>query len=111
MVPASHDGDGDGSGARPRATATTGADAMTVDPVRARRARIAGLVHLAKRVGYGSYLVASVLFGIGFVGGFTEGLTTAIVAGLAVGSITLAPAIVFGFAVSAADRDDAERGL
>ena len=40
----------------------------------------------------------------GLVGG-------AIIGCLVVGSIVLAPAIVFGYAVSAAERDDRERGL
>lgn len=84
---------------------------MAADPVRARRARIAGWVRSGKRLGYGLFLLASVLFVTAFVVGFTESLTTAIVAALLVGSALLAPAIVFGYAVNAADRDDAERGL
>lgn len=83
---------------------------MAVDPVRARRARIAGWVRSAKRLGYGLFLVASVLFATGFVAGFTELLTTTIVAALLVGSALLAPAIVFGYAVNAAERDDVAQG-
>ncbi len=84
---------------------------MAVDPVRVRRARIAGWVRSGKRLGYGLFLLASVLFVTAFVVGFTEVLTTTIVAALLVGSALLAPAIVFGYAVTAADRDDVERGL
>jgi hypothetical protein len=34
-----------------------------------------------------------------------------IVAALLIGSVVLAPAIVFGYAVKAAEREDRERGL
>ena len=51
---------------------------MTTDPVLERRRRIAGLVQVGKRLGYGLFLAA----------------------------IVLAPAIVFGYAVKAAERED-----
>lgn len=78
------------------------------DPVLARRARIARLVVLGKRVGYGLFLAAVVLFVVGGVAGYTGGLTSAIVACLVVGSFVLAPAIVFGYGVRAAEREDRE---
>lgn len=78
--------------------------------VLAKRARIAQLVSLGQRVGYGLFLVAIVGFAIGFVTEFNEGLVTVIVVSLVVGSIVLAPAIVFGYAVKAAERDDREQG-
>jgi hypothetical protein len=81
------------------------------DPVRAKRARVARLVEVGQRVGYGLFGVAIVLFVYGFIGGYTSVLTTVIVASLIVGSIVLAPAIVFGYAVKAAEREDRERGL
>ncbi len=84
---------------------------MAVDPVRVRRARVAGWVRSGKRLGYGLFLLASVLFVSAFAVGFTESLTTAIVAALLVGSASLAPAIVFGYAVKAAERDDRARGI
>jgi hypothetical protein len=52
-----------------------------------------------------------VLFVVGFAAGFTPLVVTTIVAALVVGSLLLAPAIVAGYAVKAADRDDRERGL
>ncbi len=81
----------------------TGADS---DPVLQRRARIAHLVEVGQRVGYGLFAFAIVLFFVGFVIGFTSGVVTAIVIALVVGSLVLAPAIVFGYAVKAADRAD-----
>ncbi len=76
------------------------------DPVLQRRQRIAGLVALGKRAGYGLFAVAVVLFFAGFTAGFTSTLTTAIIAALVVGSIVLAPAIVFGYGIKAAERDE-----
>ena len=75
-----------------------------------RRARIARLVALGKRVGYGLYLVAIVGFGLGFVVGFDGLLGTTVIWCLVMGSIVLAPAIVFGYAVKAAEREDREHG-
>lgn len=80
------------------------------DPVLMRRARIARLVELGQRVGYGLFALATVAFGWGLVRGYTDTLTTLIIASLMVGSVILAPAIVFGYAVKAADRDDREHG-
>jgi hypothetical protein len=50
-----------------------------------------------------------VVFAVGFAVGLTGGLVIAIVVALGVGSVLLAPAIVVGYAVKAADREDRER--
>lgn len=86
-------------------------DPASVDPVRARRARIARLVEIGQRLGYSLFAVAIVAFVIGFVAGFDGVTGPLIVACIVGGSIVLAPAIVFGYAVKAAERDDRERGL
>jgi hypothetical protein len=86
------------------------AEGASVDPVLERRARIARLVVLGKRVGYGLYLVAIVGFGIGFVAGFDGLVGTTVIWCLVIGSLVLAPAIVFGYAVKAAEREDREHG-
>ncbi len=82
-----------------------------VDPVRERRARIAKLVVLGKRIGYGLYALAVVAFVIGFVTDFGPPVGQLVVGSLLVGSAVLAPAIVFGYAVKAGERDDRERGF
>jgi hypothetical protein len=84
---------------------------MSTDPVRERRAHIAKLVEIGQRVGYGLFGLSIVLFFIGLVTSFPSAIVTTIVACLLVGSVVLAPAIVFGYAVKAAERDDRERGL
>jgi len=82
-----------------------------VDPVRERRARIARLTLIANRVGYLFYALAIALFVMAFVLGFSGPLVVIVTVCLVAGSVLLAPAIVLGYAVKAADRDDRERGL
>lgn len=85
--------------------------AANPDPVLARRARIARLVEIGQRVGYGLFGIAIVAFLIGFFAGF-DGITgSLVVACIVIGSIVLAPAIVFGYGIKAAERDDRARGL
>ena len=81
----------------------------SADPVLARRAAIARLVSVGQRVGYSLFGLAMVLFFVGLVADYTQVLTNLIVGCLLLGSLILAPAIVFGYAVKAAERD--EQGL
>lgn len=83
----------------------------SVDPVRQRRAQIAKLVEVGQRFGYGLFALAIVLFVVGFASGFDGIVRSATVGSLVVGSIVLAPAIVLGYAVKAAEREDRQRGL
>ena len=79
------------------------------DPVLAKRAKIAAWVVLGKRVGYGLFAYASVAFFVALFGpGFGGFLGTSIIVALLVGSVILIPAIVFGYGVKAAERE--ERG-
>lgn len=81
------------------------------DPVRARREQIAKWTLLANRIGYLFFALAIVCFVLAFAFGFTGTMSTLIIGSLIVGSILLAPAIVLGYAVKAAERDDRERGF
>ena len=65
---------------------------------------------MGKRVGYSLFLAAMVLFFVGFATEFSGELTGAIAACMIIGSIILAPAIVFGYAVRSAHREDHEMG-
>ena len=78
---------------------------------RARRQQIARWTQLANRVGYLCFLVALVAYTLTFAVGFTGAMSALIVGAVIVGTILLAPAIVLGYAVKAAERDDRERGL
>lgn len=80
------------------------------DPVLERRRRIARLVRAGQRVGYGLFGLAIALFVVGLVAGFGGAVTPGIVTSIVVGSIVLAPAIVFGYAVKAAEREDRQHG-
>ncbi len=82
-----------------------------VDPVRARRQRIAHWTLLANRIGYLFYAVAIALFVMAFAFGFKGVLVTLLTIFLIAGSVLLAPAIILGYAIKAAERDDRERGL
>ena len=80
--------------------------APAADPVLVRRARIARAVAIGQRLGYALFGLATVAFFYGLATEYTPGLVRVIVGGLLVGSAVLAPAIVLGYAVKAADRED-----
>lgn len=79
-----------------------------MDPVVARRARIARVVGLAKRVGYLALLGAIGAFAIGAVTGFPTWAVTVVVVGLVVAIVVLPIPIVLGYGIRAAERE--ERG-
>jgi hypothetical protein len=81
------------------------------DPVRLRRARIGRLAGTGRRLGYGLLGVAVVAFFFGAVTGFTSAVVVVVVASLAAGSAVLLPAIVVGYGVRAAEREDRQRGV
>jgi membrane protein YdbS with pleckstrin-like domain len=81
------------------------------DPVRRRRRQIERWTLLANRVGYLVLALAVALFVIAFAVGFSAAMATLVIVCLVVSFVLLAPSIVLGYAVKAADRDDAERGL
>lgn len=79
------------------------------DPVLVRRAQLERLAILGQRVGYLFLLVAVVAFFVGLATSYaTWGPIVVVAMGLC--TITLAPAIVLGYAVKAAARDDREAG-
>ncbi len=65
---------------------------------------------LANRVGYLFLAAAMALFVIAFAVGFNAIMATLIIVSMFVSFALLAPSIVLGYAVKAADRDDAEHG-
>ena len=85
----------------------TGRDA---DPVLVRRARYARLAALGQRVGYLCLAVAIVAFVIGFAFGFPSVAVAFSIGGLVGACVVLPPAIVAGYAVKAAEREDRQAG-
>ena len=79
----------------------------SVDPVRRRRAAIAIWTRRANRLGYLFFATAMILFVIAGVGGtFSGAMATLITVALILGTVLLAPAIVLGYAVRAAEKED-----
>ena len=81
------------------------------DPIRAKRARIAKWTLLANRIGYLFVALAIALFVIAFAVGFSGTMATLVIISFLIGCILLAPTIIIGYAVKAAEREDRERGL
>jgi hypothetical protein len=78
------------------------------DPVLRRRAQMARLASAGRGIGWLFVLLAVVAFVIGLATSFDPWGTVVVVA-LVACTLTLAPAIVLGYAVKAAERDDRER--
>ena len=75
-----------------------------------RRRRIGAWASTGQKLGYGLYGLSLAAFLAGLATGF--GAAAAVVATIALisGSLVLAPAIIIGYGVRAADRADRERG-
>ena len=82
----------------------------THDPVREKREKIRHLAELGQRIGYALFGVAVVGFFVALLTDFSSAWVTVIIVAIIVGSVFLAPAIVAGSAVKAADREDRELG-
>lgn len=82
---------------------------MSEDPILRRRAQVARLVAAGQRVGYTLFLVACAGVLVYFLAGQPEWALPLVIGSLLTGSVVLAPAIIFGYAVKAADREDRER--
>lgn len=78
----------------------------SADPIRVKRAKVADLVSKGIRLGSGFYVLASVVFFVAFMTGFTTTATIIIIGAMAIGSLFLAPALVFKYGVKAAERAD-----
>lgn len=76
------------------------------DPILAKRAQVQHWVTWGLRTGYGLFILTTVLFVIAALTDFTSALSVAMTVCLVVGSLILAPSIVFSYGVKAADRAD-----
>ena len=79
-----------------------------LDPILARRARIAFWVRLGKQIGYSALLIAIVGFVVGAASDFPGVVVAICVAGLITAIVVLPAPIVFGYGIKAAERE--ERG-
>jgi hypothetical protein len=80
------------------------------DPVRQRRAVIARWTKRASRTGYACFAISIVAVFVGLSVDFTPLVGQIATGGLIVGSILLAPAIVLGYAIKAAEKEDRLNG-
>ena len=83
---------------------------VSVDPILEQRERVRRLANAAKRVGYLLFLVSMVLFFVALATDLPESLVTGATVTLIGGCVVLAPAILLGYAVKGAERDEVERG-
>jgi hypothetical protein len=80
------------------------------DPVRVQRGRVASAVRIARAAGFGLWAVSIALVVTALAIGLPAGMLAAATVCLVVGGCLLAPATVLGYAVRAAERDDAAAG-
>ncbi len=80
------------------------------DPVLVRRARYAVFATLGLRIGYLLLAIAIIAFIAGFASGFPAVWVGLSIAGLIGACIVLPPAIIVGYAVKAAEREDRAAG-
>jgi mannose/fructose/N-acetylgalactosamine-specific phosphotransferase system component IID len=77
------------------------------DPVLQRRAKMARLAGIGRGIGWILVLAAVIAFVLGLAMGFDPWGNVVVIALIGT-TVTLAPAIVLGYAVKAADREDRE---
>jgi len=84
--------------------------AKPTDPVLIKRARVSRLADLGQRIGYALFGLAIVGFFYGFATDFGDAIAKVVVVAIISGSVVLAPSIIAGYAVRAANKDDLEHG-
>jgi hypothetical protein len=80
------------------------------DPILIRRARYASWASTGQGVGYGLLAVAVVAFIAGFATGFPNLAVVITIVGLVGACVALPPAIIAGYAVKAAEREERQSG-
>lgn len=83
--------------------------AEPVDPVAAARLRIARWVDLGRRVGFLALTVAVASFAVALYWGLPSLAVRTVIASLALAAVTLLPAIIVGYGVAAAEREERAR--
>ena len=74
-----------------------------------RRARMARMSELGRRVGYLAFGLSIGTLALGLATGFTDGFAVVVIGLLAGGSVVLAPAILVHYAVRGAEREETKR--
>jgi hypothetical protein len=79
---------------------------MSTDPIRRRREQVARLAGVARKAGWALFALACIVFIAGLIVGLSGLVVVVVVGSLALGSVLLLPAIIIGFGVTAAERED-----
>ena len=80
-----------------------------MDPILVQRERVRRIANTGKRVGYILFALSMVLFFIALATNLSSGPMAAATATLIGGCIVLAPAILLGYSVKGAEREEQER--
>ena len=75
-----------------------------------QRARAQRWAASGRRLGYLLFAFSIVVFIYGLIIDFSDAVSRIVISGVIAGSVVLAPAIIAGYAVKAAVRDDIEHG-
>jgi len=76
------------------------------DPILAKRAQFSTAADWGKKLGYSLFGLAMVAFFVGLFTSFNDAWGWIMIGSLILGSVLLLPAIIIGYAVKAAYRDD-----
>ena len=79
------------------------------NPLMARRARLAQLANLGRRIGYLTFALSIGILVLGLTTDFTNIISTVVIVLLVGGSAVLAPAILLHYAVRGAVQEETER--
>jgi hypothetical protein len=77
-----------------------------VDPVRQRRELVGRFAAMARLAGWSLFGLAFVAFIVGMLTGLDGFVVVIVIGAIALGSTLLLPAIIIGFGVTAAERED-----
>jgi hypothetical protein len=76
------------------------------DPIRQRRELVARFAAMARLAGWSLFGLAFVAFIVGMLTGLDGFVVVVVIGCIALGSTLLLPAIIIGFGVTAAERED-----
>ena len=78
----------------------------TSDPVLLQRAAVLQWCDRGQRLGYLCFALSMVVFTVGFIAQFPQWMVTTIIVLMAIGSAVFLPAVIFGYAAKAAEKED-----
>lgn len=83
-------------------------DPAPIDAVLVQRARATKWTKAAKRLGYGALMIAVIAFGVAAATGYPPVAAAIVLGGLIASCILLPPALIAGYGLAAAAKEDSE---